>query len=51
MISRKYHKTEVLFNEVFSFYKAIIYKDIKFVTYTEIKLERIMVSLQWNEFC
>lgn len=51
MISRKHHKTEVLYNEVCSFYKAIIYEDIQFVTYPEIKLERIMVSLQWNEFC
>jgi len=40
-----------LFNEVRSFYNAYIYKDVQIVKYTEIKLEGIIVSLQWNEFC
>jgi len=40
-----------LFNEVCSFYNAFIYKGVQIVRYTEIKLEGIVVSLQWNEFC
>jgi len=40
-----------LFNEVRSIYNTFIHKGVQIVKYTEIKLEGIRVSLQWNEFC